>query len=159
MTRLAFVAALAALGTSAIATEPVGTLKGFTLGTPMDACPPNTVSQQTTRDGTTLCNLGPTTLANQPARDMLVALRDGQLLAVMVQLEARGSSANGAVLDALVARHGAPSRSSDVLNEHRWLSGNAALFLDGRRGTVMLTDVRAGQVNRQRQAEDNKRDL
>lgn len=156
MIRLAF--AVLVLSAAAHATEPVGTLKGFTVGSPMSACPPETVRQQSTRDGTTLCNLGPTTVANQPARDILVAHRDGVLLSVMIQLEARGIS-TGAVMDALQAKHGPPTRTSEILNEHHWHSGDAALLFDGRRGVLMLADVRTGQRNRQKQAEDNKRDL
>ena len=134
-------------------------LKGFHLGQEMAQCPPDTVSDEIGKDGTMMCNLGPTTLANHPATAHAVILAEGKVIGVMVRLPGRGAHASTPVRDALIDKFGEPTSRKAHLNEARWLRGAELLYFDGYNGTVALADMAASKRRAATAAKANKKDL
>ena len=135
-------------------------LKGFRLGEPMTECPAGSVVTSKPGARQTMCSLGPTTVANQPASDHVVVFSGGAVIGVMIQLGQKGFHANGDVLQALKEKFGAPSSSSKShLNRYEWESGGHLLLLDGYRGHLMLLDMPAHSRDRRLDGQTNKQDL
>lgn len=138
--------------------EPLS-LKGFRLGQAMAQCPADSTAEEAGKDGSTLCNLGPTTLANHPATAHAVVLADGKVVGVMVSLPDRGPNASTQIRDALIEKFGQPTSRKSHLNEARWIRGNEALSFDGYRGAVILVDVVATRRRAASAAKANQKDL
>lgn len=145
------------LANAQLTADPLS-LKGFYLGQEMRQCPPETLSEET-RGGRTMCGLGPTTLANQPADWHVVILIDGKVAGVMVKLPGRGPNANSTVREALIEKFGQPSSSKPHVNEARWNRGDGVLSFDGYRGTVLISDLAANRRRSSDAAAENKKDL
>lgn len=143
---------------TAHADEPFS-LKGYVIGAEQNGCPDGALAQQQSRTGETLCNLGPTTLANEPAVDHLVALKDNKISSVMLKMRNRGRYANRAVVDALKSKYGAPTEQKEHLNEFRWRQGSLILSVDGYTGLVILTDLNQVRKTKEESAVKNKDDL
>lgn len=136
-------------------------LKGFELGQPMESCPAETREAKKDRAGVLLCDLGPTTLANQPANSMIVGLYQGRVVSIFVGLEERGRNANDVVRIALEQKFGPPNRqlSKPHVNSYTWMSGEKLLGLDGWKGSVVVLDVEAHKRARSEAATSGKSDL
>lgn len=139
------------------AQEPLS-LKGFSLGQEMPKCPPETTSAQT-KDSRTMCQLGPTTLANQPADWHAVIIIDGKVSGVFVKLPSGGPHAYSSVRDALVEKFGQPTSNKPHINEARWNIGGGMLSFDGWKGMVLMTDLEANSRRAGEAAKENKKDL
>jgi hypothetical protein len=133
-------------------------LKGYTLGQEMAQCPPETRGEET-RDRGTMCNLGPTTLANQPAEWHAVLLIDGRVASVVVKLPRGGPNAHSSIRGALIEKFGQPTSSKPHVNEARWDRGDSVLSFDGYRGTVLTSDLAANRRRSGEAAKENKKDL
>lgn len=133
-------------------------LKGYVLGAPMADCPAETVAR-TPRPPELMCQLGPTTLANQPVKAVVVSIYQGRIASVFFSLEERGRNAHGTLRDALQEKFGPPSDSKPHVNEYTWRRGQQGMRLDGWTGGVLLID-REAQTRMDRERRDSgKKDL
>ena len=133
-------------------------IKDYQLGAPMSSCPPG--SSVVVSDGPeTICELGPTTLANQPAKSFTVAFYQDQISMVYVKLSARGQYANGDVLQALREKFGFVSKPQSHINRYTWYRGTQTLVFDGWDGSVLLMDQVTYRKISAEKAEKNKSDL
>jgi hypothetical protein len=133
-------------------------LKGFAIGIPMSICPPGTIDSRSVA-GETVCVLGPTTLANQPASAVMLGLYEGKISSVTIRMQATGRGANGEVRDALIERHGKPTGGRAELGEYSWGNGKELISLDAWRGSVLLYDPALQARIRAEAAKSNKKDL
>jgi hypothetical protein len=156
---LGLVIALSAMGAEAAHAE-TWALKDFQLGAAMPSCPAGTIDQKKSLAGSQLCMLGATTLANQPAKSVLLSAYEGRLYSVMLSLAAPGGFyAHSVVLDALKEKFGAPTLEKPRLNEAEWRNGTQILHFDGVAGIVILSDIEVENKVRSQGASGNKKDL
>jgi len=121
--------------------EETFSLKGYVIGAEQNGCPDGTLAQNPIHTGETMCHLGPTTLANEPAGDHVIVLKGNKISGVMVGMRKRGRYAIRAVADAFKSKYGAPTEQEDRLNKFIWKQGSLSLLVDGFAGTILLTDV------------------
>lgn len=135
-------------------------LKGFKLGAPMEVCPDGSTASGKPGGRQTMCSFGPTTVANQPAKDQVVVFSGGVVVGVMIRLARQGFNANGEVLYALREKFGQPSADSKPhINQYNWARGSHLLSLDGYKGLLMLLDLDAHRRDREIEGKQNKDDL
>lgn len=133
-------------------------LKGFTLGSTMEKCPPETTSEST-KGALTMCMLPPSTVANEPVTRFLVVHFEGRVIGVMMNLPGRGQHANTVVRDALIEKFGPPQEQKSHLNSYTWREGDSYLKLDGWAGSILLADQAANKRAAQTNAKKTKDDL
>lgn len=138
---------LVAGSVGAQSSEPL-MLKGYRIGSPMQACPGKTVSQNLHR-GKLVCWLGPTTLANEPAKEHAIFLIGGKLAGTMVIMRAKGKAANENLLRALNEKFGEASEDED--GDFAWERGSLVLAFTPSRGSVYLFDTQITGENHARQ--------
>lgn len=112
-----------------------------------------------TTKGVTQCWMGPTTLAGDTATQHIVLIVDGVVAGTMVQMRAKGTSANIGVLEALTAKFGEPDKDQRHLGKFRWRQGDVGLSFDTTTGDVMVQDLGAMGANAAKNAEKAKADL
>ena len=132
-------------------------IKGYTLGQQMAACPEGSVS--TPGKVMLLCSLGPTTYAGAEASDHTVVIYNNEVIGIMVKLKSRGRYANSGVLDAMKEKFGNPTQSKSHLNAYAWRQGSAELSFDGYAGTVLLIDTEKNRAAMDSRAKAVKDDL
>lgn len=148
--------AAAALPVAAQA-EPFG-LKGYELGAPMTACPDITIAKGVIK-GVTQCWLGETTLADEPATDLILFLVGGKVAGATVKMKGKGLDSNAGVRAALTAKYGEPNTNRSHLGEYRWQQGSASISLDTINGTIVAQDLAAMREAERQAAEKSKSDL
>lgn len=134
-------------------------LKGYVIGAEQNGCPDGALLQHQMPTGETMCNLGPTTLANEPAGDHVVVLKGNKISGVMFKMRNRGRYANRAVVDAFKSKYGAPTEQKVHLNEFIWKQGSLVLSVDGFTGLIILVDVNEARKTKEESAVKNKDDL
>lgn len=132
-------------------------IKGYSIGQQMSACPENSVTEK--QGVLRACRLGSTTYAGAGARDLMIMIYNDQIIAVMVQLEARGRHANSGVLEAMKEKFGNPTISKDHINTFMWRRGSLMLSFDGYAGSVLSVDTEKYGEATKNQATTNKDDL
>jgi hypothetical protein len=156
MIRTALITPLLACGSLAYAEG--FEIKGYTLGAAMESCPAGTLERK--QKGPVLyCSLGPTTLANQEVKSILISIFEGKLSSVMFNLAARGRNANSAVRDALVEKFGEPTGGRRHLGEYSWGRGSEALSFDGWSGLVLVFDRLVEERAKRQSTDANKKDM
>ena len=143
---------------TAHANEPFS-LKGYVIGSEQNGCPNGTLSEQQIRTGETMCKMGPTTLANQPADDHVVVLKGNKISGVMLLMHDRGRYANKEVVDALKSKYGEPTKQKPHQNDFMWQQGGVMLSVDGWKGKVLLIDMNQTRKTHEEAAIQNKDDL
>lgn len=133
-------------------------IKGYGVGRALADCPAETV-KRSVRGRAITCQLGATTVANQPANVVYITIFDGQVTSYGFGLEARGRNASGPLLEALVERFGRPSIERGHVNEYYWDVGTERLALDGWKGLLMVIDRVALERQRREEAQTNKKDM
>jgi hypothetical protein len=143
---------------AAHSSEPFS-LKGYVIGSEQVGCPSGAVKEQQMRTGEIMCSMGPTTLANQAASDYVVVLKANKISGVMFKMVDRGRYANSAVVDALKAKYGEPTKQKANLNEFSWQQGSLLLSVDGYKGNILLIDLGQARKTQEESALSNKDDL
>lgn len=139
--------------------EETFSLKGYVIGAEQNGCPDGTLAQSQMHTVYTMCHLGPTTLANEPAGDYMVVLKDNKISGVMVGMRNRGRYAISAVVAAFKSKYGAPIEQKEYLNKFIWKQGSLSLLVDVFAGTIILTDVNEARKTQEESAVKNKDDL
>jgi hypothetical protein len=157
---LGLVIALAAMGAEAAHAE-TWALKDFQLGAAMPSCPAGTIDQKKSLGGSQLCMLGATTLANQPAKSVLLSAYDGRLYSVMLSLAAHLAGSMRTASCSMRSRKSSALRRLEKprLNEAEWRNGTQILHFDGVAGIVILSDIEVENKVRSQGASGNKKDL
>lgn len=155
MKKLAF--GLLAIVSACAYAEPFQ-LKEFRLGDSAVECPRQTL-EKLPHNGVMICSMGPTTLANQPAKKHTVYLVDGKIAGAQFFMESRGRYANQDIKAALIEKFGPPTSEKNHINEALWMRGNEILSFDGYAGTVGIIDHAAMDQAKRESAAKNKSDL
>ncbi len=137
-------------------------LKGYALGQPMTECPQGSTVFGPANQPVVSCDLGPTTVANQPVSRLVVAFFEGKVVTIFAGLTQSGQYSNTEVRDALIEKFGEPNSSLTKrhLNEYRWRgNGGQLMSLDGWKGNLIIQDLDAHRRARSVSAGSNKSDL
>jgi hypothetical protein len=149
---------LGLLAAGAAWSQQAPNLKEFTLRAPMSDCPAGTL-QRLVRDPAIDCVLGPTTLANQPVKRVLLTLFEGRIQSVMFDFKQSGLYVSREVPDALTEKFGRPTSDKPHINQTTWKLGTDLLFFDGVEGSVILLDAEAERRISSIASRRNKKDL
>ncbi len=134
-------------------------IKGFSPGQALEACPPETLSEQRTPGGVLTCTVPLDTLGNLPVKNMAVMIWESKVLAVLVEMRNRSKGTAAGLRSAFVEKYGEPNKEHQLLSFYIWERGAISLAIDGARGTVMVADMHESERMKAQRAKRSRGDL
>lgn len=133
-------------------------LKGFSLGQPLNTCPTGSRLLGNSA-GFISCSIGPTTYAGTQSEKFYVTIVDGKIAGAQIHLGHGGPNGHSSVADAMIEKFGLPSFRKDHINELKWEKGNQILSFDGWKGVVLMVDLDLYEKGKAARAAEGKKDL